>query len=231
VALTPAVWEGRTRIAREVPYRILAPSSRSPRDGWPAVIALHGYGWDETRFTPVVRRRFGAVPWVWIVPRGPWRVHPTRGEVGYSWLVGSGEHPDHAGMRGTEALLRQAIAGTARRLRLDRRKVALLGFSQGGFAAGVAALHRPRTWRGAAVLGAYINPAMVPDGLGRARGARLAFFHGRQDREVPLERARRSVRVLAEAGIPAALKTFPGGHTLSPAMADAARSFLLEILG
>lgn len=221
---------GSVRVAREVPFRVLKPSGSAPRGGWPAVLALHGYGWDEARFTPVVRRRFGTIPWVWIIPRGPWRVFEAPGAVGYAWLVGSREDPDHEGMKGTEALLRQAVAGTGRRLHLDRKRVALLGFSQGAFVAGVAALRGPGAWRAAAVLGGYINPLMVPGGLIRSRGACLAFFHARQDTDVPLERAKRSVRTLAEAGIPAALKTFPGGHKLSPAMAAAAREFLLEAL-
>ncbi len=222
---------GSVRIAREVPYRVLVPSGRAPKAGWPVVIALHGYGWDEARFTPVVRRRFGKVPWVWIIPRGPWRVFEAPGAVGYAWLVGSREDPDHEGMKGTEALLGRAVAGTSRKVvRLDRKRRALMGFSQGGFVAGVAALRSPKAWRAAAVLGGYINPRMVPGGLAGARGARLAFFHGRQDGDVPLARMQRSVGALAEAGIPAALKTFPGGHKLSPAMAASARDFLLEAL-
>ncbi len=221
---------GALRVCRRVPYLILAPPGRSPARGWPAVLALHGYGWDETRFCSVIRRRFARSAFAWIVPRGPWRVHPERGEVGYAWLVGSREHPDHEGMQATEVLLSALLRAASRRLPIDRRRIGILGFSQGGFAAGVAALRRPRAYRAAAVLGAYINPAMVPGGLPSAQGARLGFFHGRQDRDVPLARARQSLRQLAEAGIEAELRTFPGGHKLSEALAAAAAQFLEERL-
>lgn len=213
------------RVARRAPCRVILPRGQAPRGGWPVVLALHGYGWDEARFEPVIRRRFAGTPWVWLVPRGPYRVHASPGEVGYAWLVGSREHPDHEGMQETERYLRTLLALARRRLPVSRR-TAVLGFSQGGFTAGVAALRHPKRYRAAAVLGAYINPLMVPKGLTSAQGARLAFFHGRQDRDVPPERARRSVAALAEAGIPAPLATFPGGHKLSPAMAGAARAFL-----
>jgi len=216
---------------RRVPVLAWAPCGRPPGGGWPAVVALHGYGLDEAFFARVIRLRFPKSPWVWIVPRGPWRVHPERGRVGYAWLVGSKEHPDHEGMAGTERLMTDALKAAARRFPIDRRRTALMGFSQGGFAAGVAALRSPRRWRGAAVLGGYVNPLLVPGGVASGRGARLAFLHGRQDTDVPLERARTSVSLLAGVGITASLRTFPGGHKLSRPMADAADDFLQEALG
>ena len=218
---------GSVRIARTVPWLTLAPRGRPPRRGWPAVVALHGYGRDEAGFVVLLRRRFGKVPWVWILPRGPWRVHPERGRAGFAWLVSAHGTPDLEGMEGTERLVRAALTGTAG---VDRKRAALLGFSQGGFAAGVAALRRPRSWRGAAVLSAYVNPALVPGGLGRARGARLAFFHGRQDREVPLARARDSARALRDAGLPAEIRSFAGGHALTEPMARSAAAWLGAVL-
>ena len=113
---------------------------------------------------------------------------------------------------------------------MDLRRLAVMGFSQGGFAAAVAALRNPRRYRLALALGSYVNPALVPGGLESARGARLAFLHGRQDPEVPLARARRSVELLAQAGIPASLQTFPGGHKLSRQMAGTAKAMLTEAL-
>ncbi len=218
--------QGGVPVARLAPFRVLLPAGRPPRGGWPAVLALHGYGWDEERFAAVIRRRFGDSPFAWLVPRGPWRVHPGRGEVGYAWLVGSRENPDHEGFKAVEGYLDRMLSEARRRLPISRRPPGVLGFSQGGFVAGVAALRRPRRYRGAAVLGAYVNPGMVPKGLASATGARLAFFHGRQDHEVPLMRARESVGILGETGIAATLRTFPGGHKLSVAMAEAAAGFL-----
>ncbi len=215
---------------REVPVLAWTPSGKSPPGGWPAVLALHGYGMDEAFFARVIRLRFPREPWAWIVPRGPWRVFSQPGRVGYAWLVGSKEFPDHEGMAGTERLLSDALKAAVGSLSINPRRVALLGFSQGGFAAGVAALRTPRRWKGAAVLGGYINPLMVPEGLAAGRGARLAFLHGRQDADVPMERARQSVGLLAEAGIEAPLHTFPGGHKLSRAMAKGAEAFLCDVL-
>ena len=221
---------GSIRVSREVPFRVLKPSGSAPALGWPAVLALHGYGWDEERFEPVVRRRFPGTPWVWIVPRGPWRIFEAPGAVGYGWLVGSKDHPDLEGMVSTERFLAAVLRKTGKAVPIDRRRVALLGFSQGGFAAGVTVLRNPKAWRGAAVLGAYVNPKLVPKGLSRARQARIAFFHGSQDRDVPPWRPRKSVAALAEAGIRAPLAFFPGGHKLSRPMAKAAQAFLKEAL-
>ena len=218
------------RAWREVPVLAWVPAGRPPRGGWPAVIALHGYGMDEAFFARVIRLRFPRAPWAWIVPRGPWRVFSRPGQVGYAWLVGSKEHPDHEGMAGTERLLSDALKVASKTLPINPRWAALMGFSQGGFAAGVAALRSPRHWKGAAVLGGYINPLMVPGGLASGRGANLAFLHGRQDADVPMERARTSVRLLAEDGIPATMHTYPGGHKLSRAMAKGAEGVLREAL-
>lgn len=217
---------GSIRVSREVPFRVLKPSGSAPRGGWPAVLALHGYGWDETRFEPLVRRRFPGTPWVWILPRGPWRVLEAPGSVGYGWLVGSKDHPDLEGMEATERFLAAVLRKAGKTLPIDRRRLALLGFSQGGFAAGVTLLRNPGAYRAAAVLGAYVNLRLVTKGLARARGARIAFFHGSQDRDVPPGRPRKSVAALAEAGIRAPLAFFPGGHKLSEPMAKAARAFL-----
>jgi predicted esterase len=194
------------------------------------VLALHGYGRDEASFARTLRRRFrGPVPWVWIVPRAPYRVHPERGKVGYAWLVGSAEQPDREGMDGTERFLAAVLRKVSRQVSIDPRRVALIGFSQGGFAAGVTALRCPRRYQGAVVLGAYVNSEMVPRGLARARGTRLFFLHGTDDAVVPHARPRQSAQELSRFGIDTHLEIFPGAHEITPTLAAAARRRLAEM--
>lgn len=216
---------GAVRVSREAPWRAWTPPGRPPRAGWPAVVALHGFGLDLPAWEIVLRRRFPGAPWAWILPRAPWRVY-RKGEVGFGWLVSSPTNADREGMPSSERSVMRSENAACRALPIDRRRLALMGFSQGGFMAGVLALRNPRRWRRAAVLGGYINPALVPLGLARARGMRIAFLHGRSDRTVPAERARESVAILRAAGIDGSLTELAGGHTLTPAMAAACRDFL-----
>jgi phospholipase/carboxylesterase len=195
----------RAQIGGELVCRIRRPDDPAER----GVILLHGLGGDEN-----VMWVFGGVlppAWAAVAPRAAFPA--TDG--GWSWTQTGKEHLASVDELGesvgrVRGLLESLQAG----LGVPQDGWVWVGFSQGAglaFAAACAPGVRPR---------AVVSLAgFVPDGFEARAGARLAglpvyWGHGTKDDQVPVERARRDVSRLREAGLDVTYCEADVGHKL-----------------
>jgi predicted esterase len=226
--------DGTLPFVREVPWRLHLPAG--PGVPVPLLVALHGKTDTAARFEA---EALGALPpgWGLLVPSGPIpRDHQGpagRQGIGDAWYLYDGDTPafreslDRAEAFLVELLLRvRRAAGESRPI--DPSRAWLLGFSQGGYLAGMAAVRRPEEFRGAVLVGARLKVEALGGHLpaAAAAGTAVLALHGSRDLLVAADRQRESVAAARAAGLDATMEEFDAAHAFPPPMRDAARAWL-----
>ena len=231
--------EGEVPFEARVPFRLLLP--RGPGGPAPLLVALHGKGDRADRFEAEAR---AALPggWALLVPaapiprdRGPGR---GPGSVGASWYLYDGDTPlFRASLDRAEAHLHAVLAAARRAARRrprgtrppDFHRTALLGFSQGAYLAGIAAVRRPEVFRAAVLVAGRLKHEILGERFAGARGLRVLALHGREDAAVAPGPSEASIRAAREAGLAAAFRLLDGAHAFTPRMRRAARAWLARL--
>jgi phospholipase/carboxylesterase len=199
----------------ELLYTAHVPAGDGP---FPTIIALHGWGasaHDLVGLAPIFDGGRSLV----LCPQGPLAFQAGPGQVGYGWFpLKSGGPTDPAEVRqGVDALQRfidEAFAVHP----VDRRKVAILGFSQGGVMAYDLALRSPADYAGLIALSSWLPDEMAESIPANSELGNLQtlVIHGTKDSMISIDLARESRDALAKLGVPARYREYEMGHEINP---------------
>jgi phospholipase/carboxylesterase len=185
---------------------------------FPTIIALHGWGasaHDLIGLAPIFDGGRSLV----LCPQGPLGFQAGPGQVGYGWfpLTGGGEADPAEVRKGVEALQRFIDSALATHP-VDPRKVALLGFSQGGVMAYALALHHPAAYAGLIALSSWLPDEMAEVIPANPELANLQtlVIHGTKDPMISIDLAHESREALAKLGVPARYREYEMGHEINP---------------
>lgn len=207
------------------PYLLILPKNydASTDKAYPLVLLLHDRGQDMDAMRDLVNRL--ALPDViYALPRAPYPMEA--GGRGFEYwprdLALSGNRDQAAQVRDlTGAWYGSLVKHIEGDVRVDSSHVFVIGYSQGGAAAFLAAMKAPDVFCGIGLLGGYIPESHRDSTLFQALGERnVALFigHGSRDREVGRSEAARA-RDLAEAGgMPVTFRMYPAEHSLPDEM-------------
>jgi len=199
----------------ELLYTAHMPAGDGP---FSTIIALHGWGasaHDLIGLAPI----FDGGRSIVLCPQGPLAFQAGPGQVGYGWfpLTGGGEADPaevEAGIEKLERFVDEAIDALA----VERRKIAILGFSQGGVMAYALALRNPDRYAGLVALSSWL-----PDSMAAAipRNSELGnlptlVIHGTRDPMISIDLARESRDALAKLGVSATYREYEMGHEINP---------------
>ncbi|MEN8183173.1 MAG: alpha/beta fold hydrolase [Myxococcota bacterium] len=196
------------------------PAGEGP---FPTVIALHGWG-------ASAHDLFGLAPLfqggeaLTLCPQGSVSVPIAPGYEGYGWFpITGGGPPDPTEFERAASRLRSFLDEALERYPVDRRKLVLLGFSQGGVMAYELALRDPSRYVGLAALSSWLPEELVPAKLPEHEGFPTLVVHGTEDPMIPVERGRESRDRLRDLGVGLSYREFEMGHEVHP---DALREVL-----
>lgn len=185
---------------------------------FPTVIALHGWG-------ASAHDLFGLAPYlhggeaVVLCPQGPLAFDTGGGVPGHGWFpLTSGAGFDPALFERALVTLRGFVDEAVTRYPVEKRKVVLLGFSQGGVMAYALGLREPARFAGIAALSSWL-----PDPLASSipkqpehDGLPVLVQHGTEDPMIGIERARESRAALLRLGVGASYHEYEMGHEIRP---------------
>ncbi|MBD3160763.1 MAG: hypothetical protein GF346_01335 [Candidatus Eisenbacteria bacterium] len=204
---------------------------------YPTVVGLHGMA---MRIEILARWIRGMTDegCAWLLPEGPYPLERKMGRlrmIGHAWYLYEGDTPAfRRSLRESEDRLLRLIDRRATTDRLDRDRMLLLGFSQGGYFAGSVGLRHAERFRGIAVAGGRIRIGFADRDIREIPRIPILFLHGTDDDVVPIDKARESAAELEEHGFPVRFEEIDGGHEWNDAMEAAFRAWaapLLEIEG
>jgi phospholipase/carboxylesterase len=219
-----------TEFKGETLMRLVHAAYEPPGDGpFPTIFAMHGWGssaLDLLGLAPFVADGRFLV----ICPQGPYEVEI--GAVnGYGWYqMRPGSPPDDEKVGPAVEQLLVFIDEASSRYPVNKRKVAALGFSQGGMMAYNLAMRWPERFAALIGIGTAFPEYLVELVANREAIQQLPTLvqHGRADPMLEIARARKSVETLRSLKVPVTFREYDCGHEVS---ADGVRDlsrFLLE---
>ena len=186
-------------VFKERPPLVYVPLDYDDTVAVPLIIALHGYGGRADGYPLLWRDAAVDIGAILIAPQA---VRSVKG-AGYSW--GDIKESDYLVQLTLEAALKQ--------YKIDRQRVILTGFSQGGFIAYSLGVRHPEEFTGVIPMGAPYWPSVDAPAkvTGNRRKPRFYFMCGARDRL--LKETRQAAKDFATAGYEVRLRVCPRvGH-------------------
>jgi phospholipase/carboxylesterase len=189
-----------------------------PGDGpFPTILALHGWGasaHDLIGLAPILHGGEALV----LCPQGSLALEIAPGMLGYGWFPLSSERPpDPEEFRQSAASVRRFLDAALQRYPVDRRKLVLLGFSQGGSIAYSLALAEPERFAGLVALSSWLPEELAVTAPGaRLDGLQALIIHGSEDSLVPVALGQQSRDRLVKLGVSVAYREHPMDHEIRP---------------
>jgi phospholipase/carboxylesterase len=198
-----------------------------PGDGpHPTVIALHGWGasaHDLIGLAPILHGGGALV----LCPQGSVAFQITQGVLGFGWWpITETREMDPREFARARQSLRSFIDQALARYPIDRRKLVLMGFSQGGLMAYDLVLSEPERFAGLVALSSWLPEAVdraIPPNEA-AKNLPALVIHGTQDPMVPVAGAQDSRQRLLARGLNVHYREYPMQHEINP---DALRELVI----
>ena len=190
-----------------------------PGDGpFPTILALHGWGasaHDLIGLAPILNGGGALV----LCPQGPLAFEIGQGFLGFGWFdLSQVRPPSAADIERAADEVRGFLEGALARYPIDRRKIVLMGFSQGGVLAYEMALRQPDRFAGLVALSSWL-PAEVADTIPLQPGLEnfpVFVAHGTQDPMIPIARAQESRERLLKRGVGLTYREYEMEHGIAP---------------
>jgi phospholipase/carboxylesterase len=196
-------------------YTAHVPAGDGPH---PAVILLHGWGahaHDLIGLAPILHGGDALV----LCPQGRVAFQTGPGSIGYGWFpLVPGRPPDLAAIETARRDVEAFIDAALQRYPIDRARLVLAGFSQGGFLAYQIALRAPERFAGLMALSSWLPQELAGAIERKPAHANLPalVIHGSQDPMVPVARAYASRDALLALGVPTVFREYAMGHEIRP---------------
>jgi phospholipase/carboxylesterase len=185
---------------------------------FPTLVALHGWGASAHDLMGLAPLVLGGEALV-LCPQGRVEIPVGPGTTGYGWFpLVPGQPPEHEAFDAAAEELRAFLDAAAERYPVDRERLAVLGFSQGGALAYELALRHPERFAGVAALSTWLPPTLVETLEPRPEheGLPVLVIHGTRDPLIDVERARESREALRPFGVALMYREFEMAHEIRP---------------
>jgi phospholipase/carboxylesterase len=197
----------------ELIHALYQPAGTGP---FPSILTLHGRGANAFDLLGLAPYLCGG-KFMLICPQAPLETPIGPEAVGYAWYPMSNRGvPDVEAMVSSQRKLQIFLDQCSNTYPIDPKKLAVLGFSQGGVMSYSLALPNPRRFAALAVLSSWLPKELLPRLNVTAAAQSLATLvqHGTQDPMIEVARARSSVETLRELKVPLTFREYPMGHEI-----------------
>lgn len=196
-------------------HTLYQPAGAGP---FPTVLTLHGRGANAFDL-------LGLAPYLcdgrimMICPQGPIETPIGPDAVGYAWYpMSMGGAPDIEAMLSSQQELQVFLDDCLKSYPIDAKRLVVLGFSQGGVMAYSLALSNPERFAALAVLSSWLPEELLPrlNVTNAVQSLATLLQHGTEDQMIEVDRARESVEMLRQLGVPLTYREYEMGHEIRP---------------
>jgi phospholipase/carboxylesterase len=207
-------------------HTVYEPQGAGPH---PAIVAFHGWGANALDLLGLAPYLAGG-RFLVICPQGPIEV-PIGPTLGFGWYpIRMGVPPDAEAVESAAHAAEQFIDEALQRYAIDRRKLVILGFSQGGTIAYRLAIANPARYAALVGLSTWFAPELKNLATDREAIERLPAMvqHGRADDLIEIARARDSVETLRSLRVPLTYREYDCGHEITAEGLGDLNEFLMQ---
>jgi phospholipase/carboxylesterase len=189
-------------------HTLYQPAGDGP---FPTVLTLHGRGANAFDLLGLAPHLCGG-KFMMICPQGPLETPIGPEAVGYAWYPMSHDGvPDVEAMLSQQKKLQAFLDECLKSYPIDPKKLVVLGVM-----AYTLALANPERFAALAVLSSWLPKELLPrlNVTDAVQSLRTLVQHGTQDPTIEVARARSSMEMLRQLGVPLTFREFPMGHEI-----------------
>lgn len=183
---------------------------------FPTIVLLHGWGANAHDLFGLAPLLHGGEAIV-LCPQGPMSFEIGPGYSGHGWFdLSNGLSVDPAQVSAACAQVEAFIETALETYPIDKNRLLLGGFSQGGFVAYQIGLHAPERFAGLMALSSWLPTEFIADITRTPALEQLPalIVHGLEDPVIPSERGHESRDALLGLGVPTVYREFSMGHEI-----------------
>lgn len=226
VRKSPELFVEKGKIGDFEYLEVIMGPMQHPDDPMPLVVVLHGRG-GKPRIPEQSFRQ--DLPLRFFIPQAP-----DKHADGFTWIATWTNSPEKQLFARSLAARVDQLAPAIRafmKLRPTLGKPIVTGFSQGGILSFALATRYPKHFAAAFPLAGWLPPVLYPPTHTKEKFPYIYAQHGANDKVVPTEKGRDTVRALRARGLKVDYREVPGvAHKVTPGMNDevhrATRRFL-----
>jgi phospholipase/carboxylesterase len=195
-------------------HTIYEPQGDGPH---PTILTLHGWGanaMDLLGLAPYM----AAGRFLLLCPQGPVHTPIAPGTVGYGWYpISMGGPLDMPAVLSARQQLEDFLDAALARYAIDRHKLIVLGFSQGGVMAYTMALSNPGRFAALVALSTWLPQEIFNQVADMSSPHTLPALvqHGSRDTLIEVQRARKSVESLRQLHVALTYREYEMGHEIN----------------
>ena len=197
-------------------HTIYEPDGDGPH---PTILTLHGRGANAFDLLGLASHLCNG-KFLMICPQGPLETPIGPDAFGYAWYpMTMGGPPDIGAILSSREKLDHFLDACLGRYPIDRKKLAVLGFSQGGVMSYSLTLSNPQRFAALAVLSSWLPKELTPQisiNEEAVKALPTLVQHGSQDPLIEVQRARDSVEQLRTLRVPLTYREYDMGHEITP---------------
>ncbi|MDZ7773698.1 MAG: hypothetical protein U5K31_13310 [Balneolaceae bacterium] len=219
---------GKTPFRIEVPYTLIESGQKGEK---PMIVYLHGFGQNVRIFRRKVDALLNLRAYHLFI-QGPYPIYDESRkrkvrDWGRSWYLYDGEQQQFVrSLELTSEFIQEVIDKLIRLV--DVNRLALVGYSMGGYQAGYFALSRWKHVNDLAVVGGRIKTEVFRERSGSYGHLNVLALHGSADVSVEAGPQRESAAELEEWGAKVDFRELDRGHELDDAYVEELRGWLRD---
>ena len=206
---------GKTSFKIEVPYKLIEVGEPGEK---PLIVYLHGFDQNIEQFQEQVSEMLSLEAYHLFI-QGPYPIYDRSRkkkvkEWGRAWYLYDGEQEQFiSSLELASEFIQELIDGVLDHISVNR--LAVFGYSMGGYLAGYFALSRWKHVNELVVVGGRIKTEAFEDRQGQYDHMNVLALHGSRDRSVESGRQEASCRQLSDWGAKVTYKELEESHALS----------------
>jgi len=207
---------GYTTFSMEVPYKLIETGGRSEEK--PLIVYLHGFNQNMGQFEKLVKPMLEVKAYHLFV-QAPYPIYDRSRKKkvedwGRSWYLYDGEQEQFVeSLESASNFLERLIGDISQHISASR--LAVFGYSMGGYLAGYFALSRPTLVDELMVVGARIKTEVFENKKGNYNNLHVLALHGTRDKSVKSDPQQKSCNKLSEWGANVTFKELDQSHKLA----------------
>lgn len=210
------LFSGKSSFNVEVPFKLI---QTGPSEEKPLIVYLHGFNQNIDQFQELTEDMM-AVEAYHLFLQGPYPIYDRsrRKEVedwGRAWYLYDGRQEQFVqSLERASEFVQALIDDLLKQIQVSR--MAVLGYSMGGYLGGYYALSRWKQVNELIVVGARIKTEVFEDRPGTYDRMNVLALHGAKDRSVKSTPQKKSCEQLSQWGAEVTFKELEESHKLSP---------------